>query len=74
MPLDAADLLARIVALFFGRVGVLYALRINNDEARLRVAPKFDAGLANGFFLRPAPGRSLRPDRARSTWQSMSTP
>ena len=74
MALNAGDLLARVVAFFFGRVGVLHTLRINNDEAGLRVAPKFGAGLANGFFLRPAPGRSLRPHRARSTWQNTNTP
>ena len=74
MTLDAGDLLARVVALLFGAVGVLHALRVNDQEAGRGVAPQFLAGLANGFFLRPAPGRSLRPDRARSTWRNTNTP
>lgn len=74
MPFDAGNLFARIVALLFGAVGVLYALRVNNDEAGLRVASKFDAGLANGFFLRPTPAHSLRPGPARSIWRSTHTP
>ena len=50
MPLDAANLLARIVALLFGAIGVFYALRVNDQEAGCGVAPLFDADLANGFF------------------------
>ena len=73
MPLDAANLLARIVALRFGAIGVFYPLRVNNQETGRGVAPQFDADLANGFFLRPAPRRSLRPHRARSTWQNTNT-
>ena len=70
MPLDAGDLLARIVTLLAGRVCILHALRVSNHEAGMRLASKFCAGLANGFFLRPAPGRLLRLHRARSTWQN----
>ncbi len=73
MPLDAGDLLARVVTLLAGRVGVFHALRVSNDEAGLRLASKFCAGLANGFFLRPAPGRLLPLHRARSTWQNTNT-
>ena len=47
VALDAGDLLAGVIAFFFRRVGVLHALRVNNDEAGLRVAPQFLAGLAN---------------------------
>jgi|GEM_PF-2926151 len=47
VTLDAGDLLARVVALFFCRVSVLHALRVNNDEAGRGVAPQFGAGLAN---------------------------
>ena len=57
MPLDAGNFFARVVALLFGAVGVLHALRINNDEAGCGVAPQFLAGLANRFFLRPVPER-----------------
>ena len=74
MPLDAAHFLARVVALFFCRIGVLDALCVNNDEGGRGVAPQFLAGLANRFFLRPVPGRSLRPGRACSTWQSTRRP
>jgi len=47
VTLDAGDLLARVVALFFCRVGVLHALRVNDDEAGRGVAPQFGAGLSN---------------------------
>jgi N-acetylglutamate synthase-like GNAT family acetyltransferase len=47
MPLDAANLLARVVALLFCRIGVLHALCVNNDEAGRGVATQFLAGLAN---------------------------
>jgi hypothetical protein len=67
MPLDAGNLFARVVSFLFGAVGVLYALRVNNDEAGRGVAPQFLADLANRFVLRPAPRRSVPVDRARST-------
>jgi len=47
MSLDAGNLLARVVALFFCRVGVVDALRVNNNEAGCGLAPQFLAGLAN---------------------------
>ena len=74
MALDAGNFFARVVALLFGAVGVLHALRINNDEAGRGVAPQFGAGLANRFFLRLAPGRSPRPGPACSTWQNTNIP
>ena len=33
MPLDTANLLARIVAFFYGGIRVLHTLRINNQES-----------------------------------------
>jgi hypothetical protein len=47
MSLDAGYLFARIVALLFSAVGVLDALRVNNNEAGCGLAPQFLAGLAN---------------------------
>ncbi len=47
VALDAGDLLARVVALLLGAVGVLHALRVNDQEAAQGVAPQFLAGLAN---------------------------
>ena len=62
MTFDAGDLLARVIALLFGTVAVLYALRINDQEAGRAVAPLFLAGLANGFFK----ARSRTPTPSRS--------
>ena len=39
MPLDTANLLARIVAFFHGRIRVLHTLRINNQESGFFMAP-----------------------------------
>jgi hypothetical protein len=47
MSLDAGNLFAGIVSFLFSRVGVLDALRVNNDEAGRGLAPQFFAGLAN---------------------------
>ncbi len=57
MALDAGNLLARVVALLTGGVGVLHALCINDQEAGRATASLFGAVLANRFFLAPAPGR-----------------
>ena len=57
VALDAGDFLARVISLLVGAVGVLHALRVNDQKAGQGVAPQFLAGLANGFFLRPPPGR-----------------
>ena len=72
--LNARHLLARIISLLLGAVGVLRALRVHDQEAGRGVAPLFLAGLANGFFLRPAPGRCFPPDQVRSTWRNTNTP
>ena len=74
VALDAGDLLARIVSLLSGAVGVLHALRVNDQKASRDVAPLSLSGLANRFFLRPAPGRWLRPNRVGSTWRSTNAP
>jgi len=47
VPFDPGDLLARVVALLLGAIGVLHALRVNNQEAGHGVASPFGAGLAN---------------------------
>ena len=47
MALDAGDFLARVVALLSGCIGVLYALRINDQEAGRGAPPLFGAVLAN---------------------------
>jgi hypothetical protein len=44
MPLDAANFLARIVALLLGPIGVSYALCTNDQGTGRGVAPQFDAG------------------------------
>ena len=73
MALDAGNLFAGIVSFLFCTIGVLDALRVNNDEAGRSIAPQFLAGLANRFFLRPVPRRWFPPDRALSTWQNTNT-
>ncbi len=47
VALDAGYLLARVVALLAGGIGVLHALRINDQEAGRATAPLSDAVLAN---------------------------
>ncbi len=59
VTLNAGGLLACIVSLLFGAVGVLHALRVNDHEAGRGVAPLFLVGLANGFFQ--ARSRALLP-------------
>ena len=57
VTLDAGDNCSTTsIALFFRRVGVLHTLRVNDQEAGRGVAPRFGAGLANGFFLGPFQG------------------
>ena len=57
VALDARDFFASVVTLLLGAIGVLHALRVNNQEAGHGVASLFGSGLANRFFLRPAPER-----------------
>ncbi len=47
MALDAGDFLARVIAFFAGGVGVLYALRVNDQEAGRGAASLSGAVLAN---------------------------
>ena len=57
VALDAGDLLARVIALLAGGIGVLHALRVHDQEAGRGAASLSGALLANRFFLRPVPGR-----------------
>ena len=54
MPLDTANLLARIVAFFHGRIRVLHTLRINDQERGCFITSLL-AALRNHliFFNRP---------------------
>ena len=47
VALDAGDLLPRVIALLAGRIGVLHALRVHDQEAGRARALLFDAGRAN---------------------------
>ena len=51
VPLYPAHLLARVVALLLGRVSVLDALRVGYEQAGALLAPKFEPGLSDQFFL-----------------------
>ena len=53
---DAGDLLARVIALLAGSIGILHALLVHNYEAGRGAAPLSGALLSNRFFLGPAPG------------------
>ena len=50
MRFDAADPLAAIIAFLLGRVGIAYALRVNNQEGSLLVSPKALAHFAHHIF------------------------
>jgi hypothetical protein len=72
MSLDAGNLFACIVSFLFCTVGIVDALRVNNNEAGCGLAPQFLAGLANRFFK--ARSRALIPaDRALPTWRDTNT-
>ena len=47
VPFDARHFLARVASLLLSAIGVLHALRVNDQEAGHGVAPLFGAGLAN---------------------------
>jgi hypothetical protein len=57
VALDAGDFFAGVVTFLLGAIGVLHALRVNNQEAGHGVASLFGAGLANLIFLKLAPER-----------------
>lgn len=74
VALDPRYFLARIVAFRPRTIGILDALRVDDQKARRGLAPLSYTSLANHIFLKPAPGRSNRLDRARSTWRSRHVP
>ena len=74
MPLDARNLFAGIVAFLAGAIGVLDALRVDDQKARRGFAPLSCTGRANHIFLKPAPERRNRLNQARSTWRSRHAP
>ncbi len=57
VALDPRNLLARIVAFLSCAIGILDALRVDDQKARRGFAPLFCTSLANHIFLKPAPGR-----------------
>ena len=57
VALDATDFLACAITLQRRRVGVLHALRVNDQERRAGVTPQALAGRANLISLKPAPAR-----------------
>ena len=59
MPLDTANLLARIVAFFHDGIRVLHTLRINNQESGCFMAPLL-AALRN-YLIFNASSRMLMP-------------
>ena len=60
MPLDTANLFARIVAFFHGGIRVLHTLRINNQESGCFMAPLL-ATLRNYLIFFNASSRMLMP-------------
>ena len=57
VALDPRYLLPGIVALGARTIGVLDALRVDDQKARRGFAPLSCTSLANHIFLKPAPGR-----------------
>ena len=67
VALDSRHLLARVIALVLGAVGVLDALGVHDTEAGPFFPTIASPGCANRFFLRPAPEWNTSPGRvARS--------
>ena len=60
MPLDTANLLARIAAFFHGGIRVLHTLRINNQESGCFMAPLL-AAFRNYLIFFNASSRMLMP-------------
>ncbi len=54
MPLDTRHLLARVIALVTGLIGILDALRVHDAKARRGLAPIALAFLLHLIFLKPA--------------------
>lgn len=59
MAFDARDQLATVKTLLFRRIGILYALRVNDEETGFFVPTIALSLLANHFFLKPPQGYSL---------------
>ena len=57
VTLDPRYFLAGIVAFLSRTIGVLDALRVDDQKARRGFAPLSCTSLANHIFLKPAPGR-----------------
>ena len=57
VALDPRYFLAGIVAFLSRTIGILDALRVDDQEARRGLAPLSCTSLANYIFLKPAPGR-----------------
>jgi|APLak6261659701_1056019.scaffolds.fasta_scaffold17951_1 hypothetical protein len=70
VALDAGHLFAGIITSVAGAIGILDALRVNDAETRLGVAPLFAAGRANLIFLTSAPADSFRLQVAGSTMKN----
>ena len=67
VALDSRHLLARVIALVLGAVGVLDALGVHDTEAGPFFPTIASPGRVNRFFLRPAPEWNTSPGRvARS--------
>ena len=52
MTLDSTDFLPSVIPLMGRRIGILYALGINDAETRPCVAPLFDTSRATLIFLK----------------------
>ena len=57
MAFDSRHLLASVVAFFARAIGILDALRVDDQKARRGFAPLSCTSLANHIFLKPAPER-----------------
>ena len=57
VALDSRYLLASVVAFLARAIGILDALRVDDQKARRGFAPLSCTSLANHIFLKPAPGR-----------------
>ena len=74
MALDPRYFLAGVIAFFLCRIGILYALRINDAKGGLLAAPTVGADRANLIFLMPAPaGLILLPMACHSTGKNTNT-
>ena len=74
MALNSRHLFASVISFTLSRVGIFYALCINDAKRRLFVAAKADADHANHIFLMPAPAGLIRlPPTWHSNGRNMNT-